>query len=252
MLHRIQCLLLLGPLLLAGCPVTQPQDTPVSQQLVTEPSTRREYWLYVPSGYSADRAWPLVITLHGTNFWDTGSAQIKEWKALAEEYGFIAVAPKLRGYSTQGILPVPHSWRMDDLREDEQFILALLDDLAGRYNLDRSKVLLTGFSAGGFPLYYVGLRNHERFSMLVARACNSDVRVFESIELTEEMRKLPIFIYWGRDDLGRINDQSWQAFAWLRRHKFYQTERRLTEGGHLRQPEVGLKHWMGCLDKRSK
>jgi len=99
--------LVLAPLLglLAGCPIPQSQDTPVPQKYIDARAGEHDgYWLYVPSNYTPGRAWPLVITLHGTYGFESSSAQIREWKALAQEKGFIVAAPRLR--SVQGVLPV--------------------------------------------------------------------------------------------------------------------------------------------------
>ena len=236
--------------LVAGCPVTQPQDTPVEQMRLSEPKSGSHYWLYVPSYYSTDQDWPLVVTLHGTHGWDGSSPQIKEWKNLAEEKGFIVAAPDLR--SVQGILPVNHALWMADLESDEAAILAVLEDVAGKYRIDRGSVLLTGFSAGGYPMYYVGLRNPQRFNMLVARACNSSIDIFEHIGLTDEARRLPVRIFWGKDDLKQIADQSWDAIRWLSEHGFKHVDWDKTAGGHLRRPETAYKYWQKVLPKRHR
>ena len=89
---------------LTGCPVLQSQDTPVNEFRVTEPVTKAQFYLYVPSEYDQSRRWPMVVTLHGSPGYDDARRQAKEWKALAEEHGFIVLAPKLT--SVQGILPV--------------------------------------------------------------------------------------------------------------------------------------------------
>src|ERR1017187_7889826 len=82
--------------LIAGCPVTERQDTPVSEMRLADPGVNRPYWLYVPSDYSDQRCWPLVITLHGSHGWDDSRRQVLEWKYLAEQKGFIVAAPDLR------------------------------------------------------------------------------------------------------------------------------------------------------------
>ncbi|MGC9454211.1 MAG: alpha/beta hydrolase-fold protein [Phycisphaerae bacterium] len=240
-------LLLLSGLLL-GCPVTQPQQTPVDAKRFTEDDTGRGYWLYVPSYYDGSRQWPLVITLHGTHGWDSSWAQMKEWKHLAEQQGFIVAAPDLR--SVQGIVPVVRQWWYDDVRSDEQVILQLLDELVEQYSINEDRVLLTGFSAGGYPLYYTGLRNPGRFDMVIARACNSDVGLLDQIELTEQARKLPVVIFWGKDDLKPLRDQSWQAFRYLREHGCVNTEREEIEGGHLRRPGFAWEIWQEHIRRR--
>ena len=226
--------------LLCGCPVTQPQDTPVPQRVCTEPATRATYSLYVPSTYEdrPNRRWPVVITLHGSALWDGHRRQVKEWKALAELHDFLVAAPDLE--SAEGILPNPNY--LDDLRRDEQVVLALRDELIRRYNADPDRVLLTGFSAGGYPLWWIGLRNPQAFQMLISRAANCDVATLERIELSKTARKLPIFVYWGKDD-PEMRKHGYAAFRWLRLHECYETRKDEIQGGHWRRPQVAYRAW---------
>ena len=237
-------------ILLAGCPVTQPTDTPVPEKRLIEPQTGSKYYLYVPSYYTPERDWPLVVTLHGTPYWDTYDKQIHEWQDTGERKGLIVVAPKLRG--VQGILPVIRHLFYRDLARDERTIMAVIDEVSINYRVDPKAILLTGFSAGGYPLYYVGLRNPERFSMLIARACNSDLKMFERIRITDAARKLPIRIFWGKDDLRRLQRQSWNAFRWLRMREFYNTRKKELHGGHLRRPDIAYEMWRPYLPKRHR
>jgi predicted peptidase len=228
-----------------GCYVPPGTPTPVPFHKRTEPTVGADYYIYVPSYYSDDRRWPLVVTLHGTNPWDTWRKQISAWDSLAEEKGLIVVAPALR--SPKGIFPKIRQQWYEDLAEDERRILALLDHLGGRYRIDRRAVLLTGFSAGGYAMYYVGLRNPERFSMLLARACNSDLQMLERIELSDRARRLPIRIFWGKGDFGRIRDESWAAIRYLRNHECFQTKWKKVKGGHIRRPELAYALWKQVL-----
>jgi len=235
---------------LAGCPVTQPQETPVSARHLALAGGGGKYWLYVPSYYTAEHDWPVVITLHGTHAWDSAKAQIKEWKALAEEKGFIVAAPELK--SPQGIIPVIRSLWYEDLAEDERAVLSLLEELERTYRIDPKAVLLTGFSAGGYPLYYIGLRNPRRFNMLIARACNSDLELLEKLNIKPEARRLPIRLFWGKDDLWRIQKDSWQAFRYLREHGFFQAKYKEVKGGHLRRPGLAYRLWLESLPRRHR
>ncbi len=234
----------------SGCPVTQKQDTPVAVMRLRVPEPPTPYSLYVPSAYSNEKDWPLVVTLHGTYGWDGSRRQVREWKHLAEEKGFLVAAPDLR--SVQGILPVPGGLWQKDLQRDEQAILRLVDHVSSQYRIDPKAVLLTGFSAGGYPMYYAGLRNPQRFNMLIARACNSKIELCEQIRLSESTRKLPIAIFWGKDDLQEIRDQSWQAVRWLGEHGFENLEYDKISGGHLRRPDVAYAYWKRYLPKRHR
>lgn len=233
---------------LGGCPLPIHPPTPAKPKLQHERTTGRQYWLYVPSFYSADREWPLVVTLHGTYGWDGPWRQAMEWKYIAEQNGFLVAAPRLR--SVQGILPTVDALWLKDLAKDEALILAMIDEIGRKYRVDRRAVLLTGFSAGGYPMYYVGLRNPDRFGMLIARACNSDYKILERVAVTDESKKLPVMIYWGKDDLGRIHKDSWQAFRWLREHGFKEAKRSRVRGGHLRRPDLAYQYWKPYLPKK--
>lgn len=236
--------------LLGGCPVFQSQSTPVPAIRTAEADSGAKYWCYVPSYHTTDRDWPLVVTLHGTYGFESSRLQIKEWKHLAEQKGFVVVAPDLR--SVQGILPVSDALWFRDLDRDEETILAVMDEVTAKYRIDPNSVLLTGFSAGGYPMYHVGLRNPRRFNMLVARACNSSVSLFERLELTDEARRVPVRIFWGKDDLKPIANQSWEAYRWLVRRGFKWVEWKKISGGHIRRPDIAYAFWRKVLPARHR
>ena len=239
------CVLLPLTAMLAGCPVF-PEQTPADPQQLREQTTGAEAWIYVPSYHTSDRAWPLVITLHGSAVWDGAYRQALEWKHLAEEHGFLVAAPELR--SAEGVLP--QFGRFDRLREDERKILAVRREMVRLYNADPDVVLLTGFSAGGYPMYWTGLRNPGEFDMLVARACNSSADLLENADAPPAARELPIRIFWGKDDLKPLQDQSWQAFRYLREHGCERTELKKVAGGHLRRPQTAWHLWQHHMPKR--
>ncbi len=232
-------LLVLAPAL-GGCPVNQPQNTPV-EQFQLKSAAKNDYWLYVPSYYTPDRRWPLMVTLHGTYLFDSPDAQIREWKALAEKEGFIVAAPPMK--SVQGVMPTLPALFHSDLERDEKTILSCVNDVRRRYSIHPRGIVLSGFSAGGYPLYYVGLRHPEIFSGLVAHGCNSSDWVFQNLSVTPAMQDMPVVIIWGRGDLGPIASQSESAFKWLREHQCLKAEQYTTNGGHQRIPEAAWEHW---------
>jgi predicted peptidase len=240
------------PLLAAcsGCPVWQSQDVPVPATLEKEQTTGAEYWRYVPKDYSTDRDWPMVVTLHGTIPYDTPKTQINEWKRLAEDKQFIVVAPRLA--STQGILPVISSRWFKDIERDEKVILAVIDEMCKNYRIDKNSIMLHAFSAGGFPLYYTGLRNAGRFNALVARGCNCRTDLLEQIKITPEARKLPMLILWGKDDNILVQNQSWMAFRFLRENGCFEAQKKEFMGGHLRRPDLAYDFWAKYLPERHR
>ncbi len=246
------CFLLAGTQ--AGCPVWQDQDTPVQEFQRTEPVTRASYHLYVPSSYGADRAWPLVVTLHGTHGFDSSSLQAKEWKALAEKHRFLVLAPSLE--SPQGILPVSRSARLRALEEDENRVLASIAEVKRCYRIDERAVLITGFSAGGYALYYVALHHPELFNALVARSCNCDLEVLQDTPISQLARKMPMLVFFSKTGINPISSslnpvarQSWAAFRFLREQGCTKAKIRAVSGGHHRRPDEAYSFWKKYLPK---
>lgn len=239
-MHKLLfALLLLASCHLGGCYLPYTPDTPKSISKVYSKAAGASYYSYVPSHYSKMRSWPVVITLHGSFIWDGPMRQALEWKYYGEKHGLIIIAPTLS--SAEGILPVI-GWE-DKLRRDEKVILAILDDVKAKYNVDPEGVLLTGFSAGGYPMYFTGLRNPDKFSMLMSRAGNCSERILNGIRLSERAKKLPIMIFCGKNDVGQIQTESWAAFRWLRQHGVKSARMKKVSGGHLRRPDTAYELW---------
>jgi len=250
----------------AGCMVTQEQTTPVPARRMTEPTTGREYWLYVPSDCDPKRPRPLVVTLHGAGLWDSSEDQIREWKHLAEQHGLIVAAPDVRSASLWRLSR--SSWQ-DDLESDERAVLAIIDQIVSTYAIGvvsdghragappgrqkRRHILLTGFLEGGYALYYIGLRHAGRFGMLIARDCYSDADMLESIPVTAEARTTPMLIASGKDGWWTISGcvwnvgHAWRAYRFLRAHKCFRAERKEYRGGQLRRPARAYQHWVRFL-----
>lgn len=224
--------------LLAGCAVPQPENTPVQQKLLTEPNTGAGYYLYVPSTYRSDKPAPLVVTCHGTWPYDVAGMHIREWKMLGENYGCIVVAPALT--ATDGLFG---SGPVAALLHDEARIMSIIGQLHYLYNIDRRNVLITGFSGGGFPTYFVGLRHPDVFTCVIARNGNFNR---DSIQgwYPPEAIKTPVFIYYGENDPSAIRTQSENGIGFLRSAGFAVDTSIIPGAGHERHPEVAMQYWL--------
>jgi len=224
------CILVLG-----GCAVTQPENTPVPHRFQTDPVTGHGFFIYVPSTYHHGRPAPVIISCHGSPPFDVAEHHVREWKMIGEQNGCIVVAPVLAG--TEGILgdgPLVGMW------ENERRIMSIISLLCYRYNIDRANIMITGFSGGGFPTYWVGMRHPDVFSAVVARSTN-----FNSYNTDgwypPEAKKTPIFVYYGENDPGAIIDQSRKAIKYLTERGFKVESRILTGTGHERRPEIAME-----------
>jgi len=230
-----------------GCPVS-PADTPVVEFSRTTQNTRAGYWLYVPSTYKPDRLWPMLVTLHGTPGFDSAAAQAKEWRGLAEEHGFLVLAPSLK--STQGVLPVGRSSRLKSLEQDEARVLEAVAETQKQYRVDPAAVMISGFSAGGYPLYYIGLRNARLFSAIIARTANCDMKILEKLPVTAKLQATPILIFFSKTGINPISshlnpvaNQSWAAYRYLRLAGCKAARIKSVRGGHQRHADQAFAFW---------
>jgi len=224
--------------MLAGCPVPQSQDTPAWQRLETDPVTGRDYWIYVPSTYRHDRPAPLIVSCHGTPPFDVAEHHIKEWKMLGEDNGCIVLAPTLSG--TDGIIG---NGPISAMLACERSIMSLISMVGYRYNVDRANVMITGFSGGGFPTYWVGLRHPDVFSVVVGRNCNFNKNNIKGWYPPDAL-KTPVMVYWGQRDEAAIVFQSTTAFRYLRSHGFVVETTTVRGSGHDRHPEVAMRFFL--------
>lgn len=236
-------LVALPAVLLAGCPVPQAQDTPSWQRREIDPVSGRAYWIYVPSTYTHARAAPLIVTCHGTPPYDTSERHIMEMKMLGEQNGCIVVAPEL--IATDGIIG---DGPITGMLDDERFILSIVALTGYRYNLDRGNVMITGFSGGGFPTYWVGLRHPDVFPVVVARSCNfSESNLDGWFNCGPAGTGQSVMVYYGENDPAAIQAQSRSAIKYLQSKGFALATMVVPGIGHERRPEIAMdffrRHW---------
>lgn len=161
------------------------------------------YTAHVPAGAGPH---PTLLLLHG-------------WGASAHD--LIGLAPLLHGgralvLCPQGALAlqvgpgmIGHGWfplvpgRAPDLAAIEvarQGVEAFLDAALERYPVDRSRLVIAGFSQGGFLAYQIALRAPQRFAGLMALSSWLPAEVAQSIPAQPAHRQLPALVVHGSED----------------------------------------------------
>ncbi|MFZ5863630.1 MAG: hypothetical protein ACOYXR_12400 [Nitrospirota bacterium] len=112
------------------------------------------YALYVPASYRADRAYPLVICLHGAGF--GGETYLDRWQPRLKD-GFILACPTIKDAA----------WWTN---QAEELVMAVLAEVSRVYRIDPDRVMLTGMSNGGTGVFVIGLNHADRFAALVPMA----------------------------------------------------------------------------------
>jgi phospholipase/carboxylesterase len=152
-----------------------------------EPGSRGGFSLYVPEYYTPDRAWPLVMALHGGS--GNGRGFLWSWLRDARSHGAILIAPTATG----------STWALMGDDSDSPNLARILDVVRGRWNVDPAKLLLTGMSDGGTFCYVTGLENASPFTHLAPVAATFHPLMAETAD-AQRLRGLPIHIVHGRLD----------------------------------------------------
>ncbi len=229
--------------MLAGCAVTQPQSVPHSILHLSDKDTSRDYFVYLPSSYGT-RPLPLVVTCHGTNPWDSAEMQINEWKYLAEKNDFVVIAPAL--ISSRGFLPPGQQEGRKLLEQDERVILNLVNRFLQKGTIDRRAILITGWSAGGFAAYFVGLRRPDLFRVIVARQANY-IREYYRPDFWRFNPYQPILIFYGEGDLPILRADSKVAYNELKKAGQEYVFLKGVTGGHFRHPEIAYEFFKQAI-----
>jgi phospholipase/carboxylesterase len=152
-----------------------------------EPKSRGGFSLYVPEYYTPDRAWPLVMALHGGN--GNGRGFLWRWLRDARSVGAILVTPTAMG----------DTWALMGEDADTENLARVLDSVRGRFNIDPKRLLLTGMSDGGTFSYVTGLERNSPFTHLAPIAATFHPLMAEIAD-ADRLRGLPIYIVHGALD----------------------------------------------------
>ena len=145
-----------------------------------DPGSRGGYSLYVPEDYTAERAWPLVVALHGGS--GNGRAFLWSWLRDARSHGAIVVSPTAVG----------PTWALMGDDADTPNLMRILETVRGRWNIDPARMLLTGMSDGGTFCYVSGLDSASPFTHLAPVSATFHPLMAQMAD-ADRLRGLPIF-----------------------------------------------------------
>ena len=146
---------------------------------------KRSYTLFAPAS-AATSPGPLLVLLHGS--YGSGAAMVSWWSSLAEQEGIVLVGPEARERE---------AWQ---LRADgPQFIRALIDTVAAKLPIDRTRIYLFGTSGGAVYSLMLSMLESQLFAATAIhagawRAPNE----FRAVPYAK--RKIPIAIFIGDKD----------------------------------------------------
>jgi phospholipase/carboxylesterase len=152
-----------------------------------ESGSRGGFSLYVPEYYTPDRAWPLVMALHGGS--GNGRGFLWSWLRDARSLGAILVAPTATGAT----------WALMGDDTDTPNLARILASVKSRWRIDPARLLLTGMSDGGTFCYVTGLEAASPFTHLAPVAATFHPLMAEMAD-AKRLQGLPVHIVHGRLD----------------------------------------------------
>lgn len=129
------------------------------------------YALSVPSNYSSDQPRPLVLVLHpgGARGSYYGSVSMRQlFEPALRDWGAIIVAPDA---PTQ-------RWTTE---LSDRAVMGLLDEIINQYSIDRTRILVTGFSLGGRGTWFFATRHSDFFTAAIPIAGSPGDDVIEAV-----------------------------------------------------------------------
>jgi phospholipase/carboxylesterase len=148
---------------------------------------RGGYSVYVPEDYDPARAYPLVMALHGGS--GHGRLFLWSWLREARGRGVILVSPTATG----------DTWSLMEPDVDSAHLARVLEEIAQRWGVNRTRLLLTGMSDGGTFTLLSGLDEQSPFTHLAPVAAS-----FHPLLLTmatpRRVTGLPVYLVHGALD----------------------------------------------------
>jgi predicted esterase len=185
---------LAGLLLLPGLaaqspsPVSKAEPTGFVRKSITVAGTEHAYVVYVPPGYTKERAWPLLLFLHGMGECGTdgerhlGVGLGPAIKQEPERWPFVVVMPQKPDK--------PSQWF-----DHEAMVLGAVAATEKEYRIDGKRRMLTGLSQGGAGTWAFGSK-HPTMWAAIAPVCGYRTSAFDATAL----KNTPVWAFHGDAD----------------------------------------------------
>lgn len=155
------------------------------------------YTIFAPLHYEAGYPYPLIVWLHGPG---SDERQLTRIMPVVSMRNFVAVAP--RGTllkSSEGAPREIYGWSHsdEDLQQAEQRIFDSIELTGERFNINKRRVFLAGFDAGGTMAFRVAMNHPYQFAGVLSLGGAFPTGRAPLARLPEA-RQLPVFLATGR------------------------------------------------------
>ena len=190
-----------------------------------------QFALFVPQTYRPNKAYGLVVCLHGAGF--SGDAYLERWQArLGEDY--VLACPTYPG----------GAWFT---RRAEDLVLATIRSVQRRYHVDPDRIFLTGMSNGGIGTWLIGMHQAPTFAGIAPMAGGLDEVL---LPFLANLQSTPVYMIHGSKDQvmpvesSRIISRELAGLGYSHIYREHQREHPMA-GGHFfpREELPALVSW---------
>jgi predicted esterase len=188
-------------------------------------NTLQPYSIKIPKDFDRNKKYPLFVMLHGSGSNDQGMLN-----GPLTENNFIEIAPNGRGTS--------NCFTVDSADVD---IKEAIDDVIKNYPIDTTKIIIAGFSMGGYGAYRIFYEYPDLFKGVVVfsghpnlanKWIGSGYPNFLDSKYLKPFKNIPVFIYHSKNDLNCPFDLTEQLVGKLIKAGANVEFVTTTEGGH--------------------
>lgn len=160
-----------------------------------------KYVVYVPECYDPARPMPTILFLNGAGECGTdGWRQVYHFGGAillnSEKWPFLILFPQKQN--------VEHAWE-----DEEPMVMAVLDKSRKEFNIDPSRLYLTGLSQGGHGTWTIAAMHPDLFAA-IAPVCG-----WADEEVARKVAKLPIWAFHGDQDQAVNVERSREMEKWI-------------------------------------
>ena len=143
-------------------------------QMFRDDRGEHKYVVFVPAAYRADKPSPAILFLHGAgergreNRLQLTDGLAPYVNARAKTFPFIVVFPQCESSEAR----ILEAWQSGN--PDGQRALLALEDAQKRYKIDPKRIVLSGWSMGGYGAWSLAMANAQRWSAVVPLAGGGD------------------------------------------------------------------------------
>ncbi|MCP4173892.1 MAG: hypothetical protein GY758_24315 [Fuerstiella sp.] len=160
----------------------------------TDKDGAHKYQLFVPTDYSADNQWPIVVFLHGAG--ERGNDGVAPTqvgpgpflRARQDTFPFLVLFTQCEDLNSRLL----RGWRADGA--DAKRMLRILKEVEQEYSVDPQRRILTGWSMGGYGVWSIGAATPDLWSAVVPVSSGGDAA------LAEQWPDVPVWTIHGQRD----------------------------------------------------